>query len=151
MEQTELKAYAEAEALEKYPVLTKGDVHPMFHDKMDLSLNAGRKAYAQAIIDTYEELERVNEELLEALRKFTILNTDHYKDIAGFIESAREAIQTASLQLENEKSAAVEFTEWLLFSGYESYDYRWKKKWDFISNSHTSDQLYELFKQSKTK
>ena len=36
-------------------------------------------------------------ELLEALKKFTILNDkDHYKDIAGLIQNARMAIEKAT-------------------------------------------------------
>ena len=34
-------------------------------------------------------------DLLEALEKFTLLNPDHYKDIAGFIKNAQAAISKA--------------------------------------------------------
>jgi hypothetical protein len=34
--------------------------------------------------------------LLEALEKFTLLNPEHYKDLAGFIMNAKEAIKEAT-------------------------------------------------------
>ncbi len=107
MNQTELKAYAEAKALEKYPHVKVNVSNPHYLDAIEANgfSASKREIYTQAIIDTYEE----------------------------------------------KQSDAVEFTEWLLLSGYEAYDYRWKKKWDYISHSYTSEQIYELFKQSKTK
>jgi hypothetical protein len=54
-------------------------------------------------------------------------------------------------KLAEKQSDAVEFAKWIKENSYESYDFRWKKKYDYISNSIDTEQLYEIFKQSKTK
>ena len=44
---------------------------------------------------------------------------------------------------------ATEFAEWILSESYAPYNYKWKQKFAYISDSKTTQQLYELFKQSK--
>jgi len=184
MNQTELKAYAEAMALEKYPNRYKKDIQYDFNED-------ARDGYAQAIIDNYKEPERVNEKLLETLKEclselFLIHSQygdkQHCRDHSCAITLAEEAIQSASQQQEKEnyfattiivgkrtidlgnkgiltidvKSDAVEFTEWL-------FENEWKKRThtqpnkvgQYWYNRHCKyipiQELYELFKQSKTK
>ena len=86
MKTEEIKQMAEAKALEKYPHQLGG----IYWYKLE------RQIYAQAIIDNYEEQERVNEKLLDALK--LILN--YYKDgiISSILEIAEEAIQSAQQQ-----------------------------------------------------
>lgn len=43
-------------------------------------------------IDAMAKMQEQNIELLAALEKFTILNPDHYRDIAGFINHAKDLV-----------------------------------------------------------
>ena len=106
MNQTELKAYAEAKALEKYP---EAGIIQWVDANITISrLNKFKQeAYAQAIIDNYKEPERVNEKLVEAVKELIQELDWAYADEDNSIRPAKRKVEkiikeTASLQLENE-------------------------------------------------
>lgn len=104
METEQIKQMAEANALLKYPVNTNWSSH---NGTIDFN-ESKREAYAQAIIDTYIEPERVNEKLLRQVQRLTTWlrmegNDDDVKMIleAEEVMNEAEAIQSASQQQEN--------------------------------------------------
>ena len=97
MKTEEIKQMAEAKALEKYPKSSNA-----FIDKLC------RGAYAEAIIDTYKEPERVNDKLLDLVNEvLKVWNEDGDNGeiqmktpIAWYrvVTRAEEAIQSAQQQ-----------------------------------------------------
>lgn len=67
-----------------------------FHNKnrelITLATIVGMPFSSQKEIDANAKLIEVSPALLDALVKFTVLDEDHYKDIAGLIQTAKEVI-----------------------------------------------------------
>ena len=92
MKTDEIKQMAEAKAMEKYPKSSNA-----FIDKLC------RGAYAEAIIDTYKEPERVNEKLVEVV-KLIVKDVEHLQktiplgSFQTFIDNVEALIQSAQQQ-----------------------------------------------------
>jgi hypothetical protein len=156
MEEKELKAYAEAKAMEKYSKIIYGAVNSttLINYQIDM---AKREAYAQAIIDAYEERERVNEELLDLVTEvLKVWNEDGdngriqmntpiaWYRVIRKAELAKAIIDT----YEEKKSDAVEFLKWIRENAEMNFGGIWLR---YKSIPLNEEELYEIFKQSKTK
>jgi hypothetical protein len=157
MNQTELKAYADAKAMEKYPHVKVNVSNPHYLDPIEANgfSASKREIYTQAIIDTYEERERVNEELLDLVTEvLKVWNEDgdngeiQMKTPIAWYRVIRKAELAKAIidAYEEPKNDAVEFLEWYLKNVLQDNTKIWNER-NFLGYK----KIYELFKQSKKK